>query len=115
MSNEEIALYGSAALPFVFDPEGSPWDVASDLGLVNKRGVESGIIPFILHDSMLGRANDEVFEKIATESFTVGELEFNWLRSEEHTSELQSRFDLVCRLLLEKKNKTTWYKTSKQP
>src|SRR5699024_11754413 len=27
-----------------------------------------------------------------------------FLRSEEHTSELQSRFDLVCRLLLEKKN-----------
>src|SRR5438067_8118532 len=27
-------------------------------------------------------------------------------RSEEHTSELQSRFDLVCRLLLEKKNIT---------
>src|SRR5437868_10658427 len=26
-----------------------------------------------------------------------------YLRSEEHTSELQSRFDLVCRLLLEKK------------
>src|SRR2546428_1287223 len=29
------------------------------------------------------------------------------LRSEEHTSELQSRSDLVCRLLLEKK-KTRW-------
>src|SRR2546421_2074125 len=28
------------------------------------------------------------------------------LRSEEHTSELQSRSDLVCRLLLEKKKKT---------
>src|SRR5438067_6814434 len=27
------------------------------------------------------------------------------LRSEEHTSELQSRFDIVCRLLLEKKNR----------
>src|SRR5437868_9599889 len=27
------------------------------------------------------------------------------LRSEEHTSELQSCFDLVCRLLLEKKKK----------
>src|SRR2546421_8085801 len=27
-------------------------------------------------------------------------------RSEEHTSELQSRSDLVCRLLLEKKKKT---------
>src|SRR5699024_12174206 len=29
------------------------------------------------------------------------------IRSEEHTSELQSRFDLVCRLLLEKKKKAT--------
>src|SRR5690606_41438415 len=28
-----------------------------------------------------------------------------WRRSEEHTSELQSRENLVCRLLLEKKNK----------
>src|SRR5699024_12017462 len=28
---------------------------------------------------------------------------YNLARSEEHTSELQSRFDLVCRLLLEKK------------
>src|SRR5450830_1737385 len=27
-------------------------------------------------------------------------------RSEEHTSELQSRFDVVCRLLLEKKKNT---------
>src|SRR5438067_12732056 len=27
------------------------------------------------------------------------------LRSEEHTSELQSRFELVCRHLLEKKNR----------
>src|SRR6266496_1345552 len=33
---------------------------------------------------------------------------FGWLsrRSEEHTSELQSRRDIVCRLLLEKKKKT---------
>src|SRR5699024_11532037 len=32
-------------------------------------------------------------------------------RSEEHTSELQSRFDIVCRLLLEKK-KNSQYKTT---
>src|SRR5438067_7467394 len=35
-------------------------------------------------------------------------------RSEEHTSELQSRFDLVCRLLLEKKNsyaRSNWDQT----
>src|SRR3712207_7098878 len=30
------------------------------------------------------------------------------IRSEEHTSELQSRQYLVCRLLLEKKNNTTY-------
>src|SRR5207249_10257831 len=29
--------------------------------------------------------------------------DLDYSRSEEHTSELQSRFDLVCRLLLEKK------------
>src|SRR2546421_5800476 len=32
---------------------------------------------------------------------------FHQPRSEEHTSELQSRSDLVCRLLLEKKKKST--------
>src|SRR5947207_10315489 len=32
-------------------------------------------------------------------------------RSEEHTSELQSHSDLVCRLLLEKKKKIECYKT----
>src|SRR5260221_8931737 len=37
---------------------------------------------------------------IARCAYTVG-------RSEEHTSELQSHSDLVCRLLLEKKNKNT--------
>src|SRR5204862_7334467 len=34
------------------------------------------------------------------------------VRSEEHTSELQSRRDLVCRLLLEKKKKKKKYKIS---
>src|SRR5690554_7638129 len=34
-----------------------------------------------------------------------------WRRSEEHTSELQSRPHLVCRLLLEKKKKRAKYST----
>src|SRR2546421_2191000 len=34
-----------------------------------------------------------------------------FVRSEEHTSELQSRSDLVCRLLLEKKKKTRCKRT----
>src|SRR2546428_10368112 len=36
-------------------------------------------------------------------------------RSEEHTSELQSRSDLVCRLLLEKKKKTCLCFTAFRP
>src|SRR3712207_8655525 len=39
-----------------------------------------------------------------------GRLEIELVRSEEHTSELQSRQYLVCRLLLEKKKK--YYRTS---
>src|SRR5438132_8367204 len=35
-------------------------------------------------------------------------------RSEEHTSELQSHSDLVCRLLLEKKKKSKKYEVKKE-
>src|SRR2546427_2671106 len=35
----------------------------------------------------------------------VGDVDLRHLRSEEHTSELQSQSNLVCRLLLEKKKK----------
>src|SRR2546422_3484877 len=40
------------------------------------------------------------------ESFCQARMKTSWVRSEEHTSELQSRLHLVCRLLLEKKKKT---------
>src|SRR2546429_5178962 len=42
--------------------------------------------------------------RYASESATPMELRLDSMRSEEHTSELQSRLHLVCRLLLEKKN-----------
>src|SRR5207247_10572660 len=44
----------------------------------------------------------EVFKGM-TESLSQGRVRIIQFRSEEHTSELQSRVDLVCRLLLEKK------------
>src|SRR5699024_12613017 len=44
-------------------------------------------------------------KKILVEANYDSAYEQDISRSEEHTSELQSRFDLVCRLLLEKKNK----------
>src|SRR5437868_3680986 len=40
---------------------------------------------------------------VAIRNLLVDNVGPHGLRSEEHTSELQSRFDLVCRLLLEKK------------
>src|SRR5436190_23868185 len=57
-----------------------------------------------LHDALpislrLGR------ESVKLEIRFVGLIYWNAYRSEEHTSELQSHSDLVCRLLLEKKKK----------
>src|SRR5204863_843124 len=46
-------------------------------------------------------------------SFAVDGRIFTLQRSEEHTSELQSRRDLVCRLLLEKKKKKKYKKINR--
>src|SRR5207249_12130118 len=55
-----------------------------------------------LHDALpiSGHRSKRVSPPLPTQG---GPREPPWVRSEEHTSELQSRFDLVCRLLLEKK------------
>src|SRR6202008_5172017 len=58
-----------------------------------------------LHDALpifIGRGG-----KCRNRSGVLEALLETWFRSEEHTSELQSRQYLVCRLLLEKKNNTT--------
>src|SRR5688572_32206012 len=41
----------------------------------------------------------------AVDGYPLGDLQLQRPRSEEHTSELQSQSNLVCRLLLEKKKK----------
>src|SRR5438445_7181115 len=46
------------------------------------------------------------FESVEQALAAAVALRERWKRSEEHTSELQSRQYLVCRLLLEKKNST---------
>src|SRR5437868_8037055 len=48
--------------------------------------------------------SDESREELPLNAGSIAALHRRLIRSEEHTSELQSRFDLVCRLLLEKKN-----------
>src|SRR5450830_912159 len=47
-------------------------------------------------------AGDEPEAAVQLNARRVGDAHLERVRSEEHTSELQSRFDLVCRLLLEK-------------
>src|SRR5438874_10478868 len=57
------------------------------------------------HDRALSRT-DRRFPRKGT-CLAIYSSAVNTQRSEEHTSELQSRRDLVCRLLLEKKKKKT--------
>src|SRR5206468_12871004 len=52
----------------------------------------------------LGRLRRRTLRLSAASQATPGARARRRVRSEEHTSELQSRSDLVCRLLLEKKN-----------
>src|SRR5438046_8398665 len=54
------------------------------------------------------RENEERARLIGYNTF-----HYKWLRSEEHTSELQSLTNLVCRLLLEKKKKSNHQKICK--
>src|SRR5262245_64141685 len=64
----------------------------------------------VRHDNaMLNEASrlQTRFAQEATVDALTGLRNRRWLRSEEHTSELQSLRHLVCRLLLEKKKKKT--------
>src|SRR5260370_28353515 len=68
--------------------------------------------PFAVHADGDAIAGEQASERCAGELRTlVGVEDFrrsvHW-RSEEHTSELQSHLNLVCRLLLEKKNNRTY-------
>src|SRR2546427_8373443 len=52
-------------------------------------------------------------KRVAEELLVKGHIARGYLRSEEHTSELQSQSNLVCRLLLEKKKKNKTQRAQK--
>src|SRR5688572_32122930 len=74
--------------------------------------VPTEIYTLSLHDALpilvvvpylVSRSPEAFYELLVKEQVTV----LNQTRSEEHTSELQSQSNLVCRLLLEKKKSST--------
>src|SRR5699024_11668961 len=75
----------------------APADAIVVLGAAQYNG-----IPTPVFQARLNHAATLFEEGVAPQVITVGGNQPGD-RSEEHTSELQSRFDLVCRLLLDKK------------
>src|SRR3712207_6967279 len=72
---------------------------------LTERAGRRGDAPFVVRAADL----DELFDRSKDLRERIRE-RFEW-RSEEHTSELQSRQYLVCRLLLEKKNRSKEHTT----
>src|SRR5260221_7771925 len=54
----------------------------------------------------------ETFHVVPSDRALYAARKVNTVRSEEHTSELQSHSDLVCRLLLEKKKNSDFKRTT---
>src|SRR2546430_6328035 len=69
---------------------------------------EGTITKWLKQEGELVEADEPLLEistdKVDTEVPSPGSGTLTQIRSEEHTSELQSQSNLVCRLLLEKKN-----------
>src|SRR5215203_6780035 len=76
--------------------------------LMIRRPPRSTLFPYTtLFRSVEHRGAGQPGQRVAWREPAAQELRRQRDRSEEHTSELQSRQYLVCRLLLEKKKKTT--------
>src|SRR5437868_10725592 len=86
------AAYGSFQALFGVDLR---VDAGEAVGVIGPNGAGKTTLMRVISGLLPGRAHKLAFEGRPLDRVPA--------RSEEHTSELQSRFDLVCRLLLEKK------------
>src|SRR5690606_42151163 len=79
------------------------YDVAGLVGQRRVQGDEVGALQELVELDLLDAEIARTL--LGQERIEADHLHAQALRSEEHTSELQSRENLVCRLLLEKKNR----------
>src|SRR5438309_2505190 len=87
--HDALPIYGDGlAEVSVSHDKGHTWTTSKDIGAAF--GIKNSAFPRVV----AGDDDRAAFAFLGT-------------RSEEHTSELQSQFHLVCRLLLEKKNTNT--------
>src|SRR5207249_11232221 len=87
---------------------------SSDLGIVGRlkpgitvQAAETALLLWAKNLTRTAPDDDKAVSVLFESRATTIPLSPMTMRSEEHTSELQSRFDLVCRLLLEKKKPHT--------
>src|SRR5256885_3854831 len=80
--------------------------------LMIRRPPRSTLFPYTTlfrsNAEMISYPNTKLMCSVNVDGAAAAELARLLLRSEEHTSELQSPCNLVCRLLLEKKKKDKW-------
>src|SRR5207249_6333154 len=101
----------STTLPPPPSPTPFPTRRSSDLPDPGNIGVVPPTNKYLLGDDLQMARNirvsvgiDHAFTPRVRLGMNYAHVNGSRVRSEEHMSELQSRFDLVCRLLLEKKN-----------
>src|SRR2546427_6729633 len=89
-----------AHIDLLIGPKNGPVGVAFANGLVNQNQGHTALLA-VLEPNLIPKPATMMMNKV-----TIKGANQAVLRSEEHTSELQSQSNLVCRLLLEKKKKT---------
>src|SRR5699024_4533362 len=94
-------LVGLVGVAYFAERPGQLGDPETVLIVFSKVLFNPYITGFILA-AILAAIMSTVSSQLLVTSSAVTEDFYRTFRSEEHTSELQSRFDLVCRLLLEK-------------
>src|SRR5690606_27564552 len=80
------------------------WMESKEIGKITKTKVVVAYINGLANDGVIKEVHDRLNRIDIDAILESGYIE-ELIRSEEHTSELQSRENLVCRLLLEKKKK----------